>query len=147
MAELFDAEGRPVDAFIELVESSGPVSPRYQYATHGVVRAQADGIRLDWDHRDASGVSSRTGTLSPEVYAALWRSILDALPLGTQLDLTAGLRDRKGISFNWVSLALGSEQSRLDYVISNLEEGSGDARAIAVVRAIKSAVGTRGPGG
>jgi hypothetical protein len=128
------------DARIELIEASGPVSPRFQYATKITVEARSGGLAtVARDHRDATGEHHEEHPLDRAVYDALLAEVLASLPLGEPLDLVAGKRDRKGVSFNHVTVVVGEATARLDYLLSDVDDADGVPRARAVVRAIKRA--------
>ena len=136
---LYDAAGLPLPTRIELVEASGPVSPRFAYATTVVIEASPDvAPRVVRDHRDASGTHHDERALSREAYETLVGTLLTTLPLGTILDLAADKRDRKGVSFNHLSIKVGDSSARLDYLLSDVDEDDGDPRARAVVGALKA---------
>lgn len=125
---------------IELYETSGPVSPRYSYATTIVIEAAADvSPHVVRDHRDASGVHRSESAIDRDAYDTLVAAVLASLPLGKPLDLAAAKRDRKGISFNHVVVLVGDESTRLDYLLSDIDEDDGDPRAREIVDAIKRA--------
>jgi hypothetical protein len=136
---------------IELVEASGPVSPRHSYTT--TIALSLDALdtpaanrpgapaRVLCDHRDASGAHHDEQELDRAAYVALLAELLVTLPLGAPLDLAGAKRDRKGISFNHVAITVEGASTRLDYVLSDLDEEDGDPRARAVVSLVKHAAG------
>ncbi len=144
---LFDAAGTPIVARIELVEASGPVAPRHSYRTKVVVEASPTiAPRIVRDHRDASGEHHHESALDRAAYEELFAEVLASLPLGESRDLAAPLRDRKGVSFNHVAVAVGDASSRLDYVLSQVDEDetNSDPRARTVVDALKRAASASG---
>ena len=129
---------------IELVEASGPVSPRHSYATKIVISSAPtsegdDAVHVVRDHRDASGTHHDERVIERAAYDALLAGVLASLPLGAPIDLAAAKRDRKGISFNHVVVVVGDASTRLDYLLSDLDEDDGDPRARAVVSLLKGA--------
>jgi hypothetical protein len=90
------------------------------------------------DRRDSSGTTTRTGILTQDRYQALGRQLGILLPLGTHLDLVGELRTRKGISFNFVTISYAAGESRLEYLLSQLDEAEGNPTARAVVNLLKS---------
>jgi len=128
---------------IELVEASGPVSPRHSYATTIVLSfaptSEGGDAHIVRDHRDASGTHHHEGAVDRSTYEALLRELLASLPLGAPIDLVATKRDRKGISCNHVTVVVGEASTRLDYVLSDIDEDDGDPRARAVVSLLKGA--------
>ena len=140
MSELFDADGAPRAVRIELVESSGPVSPRFQHRTLILIEAgPALAPRIVRDHRDVSGERHDERPLGRATYEDIVCGVLRALPLGEARDLTSGKRDRKGISFNHVAITIAAASARLDYLLEDLDEDDGDPQARAVVGAVKAA--------
>lgn len=135
---------------IELVEASGPVSPRHSYATtiaFSLAATPRDApAHVVRDHRDASGKHHDEGALERAAYDALLAEVLASLPLGAPLDLASAKRDRKGVSFNHVVVEVGEASTRLDYLLSDLDEDDGDPRARAIVTFVKDAA-NRGLGG
>lgn len=123
---------------IELVETSGPVSPRHSYATTIVIAGDVP-LHVIRDHHDASGAHRSEHAIDRDAYDQLLAVVLASLPLGEPLDLAATKRDRKGISFNHVTVVVGDASTRLDYVLSDIDEDDGDQRARGVVEAIKHA--------
>lgn len=123
---------------VDLAESSGPVSPRHQYSTRIRIQDSGAGARVAWEHRDAGGRREGAADLSPGSWAALVDLLRAQLPPGTVRDLAAAFRDRKGISFNAVTVAWAEAPARLDYLLSHLEDPGGDAVARAVVAAVKA---------
>jgi hypothetical protein len=127
---------------IELVEASGPVSPRHSYATTIVITCDATpGViaRAVRDHRDANGEHHHERALDRAAYDALLGDLVAVLPLGAPIDLAASKRDRKGISFNHVVVVVGDAATRLDYLLSDLDEDHGDPRARSAVALVKGA--------
>ena len=129
---------------IELVEASGPVSPRHSYTTTIVLSLAptsegGEAAHVVRDHRDASGTHHDEGSVDRSTYDALLAELLAALPLGAPIDLARTKRDRKGISFNHVVLVVGDASTRLDYVLSDIDEDDGDPRARRVVSLLKGA--------
>ena len=128
------------EARIELVEASGPVAPRFQYTTKIIVEARPGGSpTVVRDHRDATGTHHDEHGLDPAAYEALLAEVLAVLPLGEALDLVSARRDRKGVSFNHVTVLVGDASTRLDYLLSDIDDDDGLAQARAVVGAIKRA--------
>jgi hypothetical protein len=127
---------------IELVEASGPVSPRHSYKTTIALSFEASpGLvaRVVRDHRDASGAHHDDREIDRAAYEAILAEVLVTLPLRAPLDLVGAKRDRKGISFNHLIVVVGDASTRLDYLLSDLDEDDGDPRARAVVALVKRA--------
>ena len=128
---------------IELVEASGPVSPRHSYKTTIALSLDTTppgvAAHVVCDRRDASGEHHDEREIDRAVYEAILAELLLSLPLGAPLDLVGTKRDRKGISFNHVVVVVGDASTRLDYLLSDLDEDDGDPRARAVVSLVKRA--------
>ena len=129
---------------IELVEASGPVSPRFRYRTRITIEwASGAAATLVRDHRDAAGDHHDERELDLAAHEVLVSEVLSSLPLGAPLDLVSSKRDRKGVSFNHVHVVVGEASTRLDYLLSDLDDDDGVPQARAVVHAIKRAAGER----
>jgi hypothetical protein len=124
---------------IELDESSGPVSPKFQYELHVVIVPNADGAAATIRHRTAKGLAEITHSIAQPQLATLMTELVKRLPLGKDVDLIADLRKRKGISFNYVRIDKGTEHARVDYTLSQLESGA-QPDLTAAVEAIKAIV-------
>jgi len=121
----------PVDR-LELVDGSGPVSPKHQFATKIVV----EGKKAVREHRDTNGTVKDERELSDADWAALVDAIAAVVPLGTTLDLVgAEKRRNKGVAFNSLRLVARGSETRIDYLPSHLED---DAKLAAVVERIKT---------
>ena len=127
----------PPQVLVELQESSGPLAPRYQHSTRIKVLRVGSEPRVAWELRDVQGLREDNRLLTELRLEKLNGILREALPPGTRLDLAAEFRDRKGISFNSVTVDWPEAPSRLDYLLSHLEEPGGNPTAQAVVRAIK----------
>lgn len=103
------------------------------------LRARHPRPRAVRDHRDASGEHHDERAIDRATYDALLGELLALVPLGAPLDLTATKRDRKGISFNHVAVVVGDGSTRIDYVLSDLDEDDGDPRARTAVALVKRA--------
>ena len=134
---LYDG-GVLVPAHLELCESSGPVSPRFQYEINVSIEAAEGSITLSYDERQGA---TRTATPQPqpvsaEAYARLWEKLAALDALGQHGDLVGPSRDRVGVSFNHVTLRLGTAEARTDYLLPDVEEPA-NQRLAAIVQALK----------
>lgn len=118
---------------IELDESSGPVSPKFQYSLH--VEISADGAKIR--HKTQKGVVELTHVLDPARLAALCDELDRRVPKGA--DLIGAMRTRIGISFNVLSIARGAATARVDYLLSQAEDGA-HSDLTAAIKAIKAIV-------
>jgi hypothetical protein len=127
---------------IELVDASGPVSPRFQRATTIAIDAGDADAAWTREHRDAGGATRTTGTLTRAAFDALVAAIARELAPGTALDLVGAKRANVGVAFNHVEVRCGGATTRVDYLPSHVDEHAGDPRVIAIVAAIAAAVRT-----
>ena len=130
---LVNDNGELLPARLELQESSGPVSPRYQYTTRVLVTceppASAPVLKIEHVAEYSGGVPAvDVHTFEPlerDRYQRLWADLLaqDVFALGG--DLAADRRNRTGVSFNHVEIVLGdpektSTRMRFDYLLPQL---------------------------
>jgi hypothetical protein len=146
---LADGSGELLPARITLWESSGPVSPRYQYTTRVVVTVlpPAAAPSLAIDHTTGGEPAHEVHTAEPlarDRYERLWADLFaqDVFALGG--DLAANLRDRVGVSFNHVEVVLGDPEHdgarmRFDYLLPMLRLPANQQRR-TVVDILKSLV-------
>lgn len=116
---------RPVK--IELVESSGPVSPRYQWSTRVVIEGEGASLTLRFEDRrageDGTPVSVRVEeALPPAGYERLLADLLAADAVSLSHDFVGEeKRKRVGVSFNHVEIAVGDAlRCRIDYLVSDV---------------------------
>ena len=126
------------NARISLSDASGPVAPRHAHRETIVVTATSNGATVERDRHDASGDHHDSRTLTTEVYEARKGALLAELPLGTTLDLVGEKALNKGVSVNRVAIEIDGAAARLDYLSSHLDEDDGDARARAIVAAVRA---------
>ncbi len=115
---------------IELFESAGPVSPKYQYITHVKITAKKERIELSYMNRSKymDGKPEKhtdfTRQLTPEEYESLWRELEAGDVFSLNRDWVGPtLRRRKGISFNFFEIKLGSGRGvRFDYLTRQREK-------------------------
>jgi hypothetical protein len=144
--------GELLPARLELSESSGPVSPRYQYTTRVVITveppATAPLLAIEHVADYVGGVPAfevhTSEPLSKDRYEQLWADLLaqDVFALGG--DLASAKRDRTGVSFNHVEIVLGDpgqggSRVRFDYLLPQLQDPA-NARHLAVVESLKSLI-------
>jgi len=127
---------------IELVESSGPVSPRFRWSIHVVLTVDDAGGDLTVEAKGPPhGTVRRRERIEHAAIEALWRT-LEAQKVRAQGgDLVGALRSRVGVSFNHLKIALeGDHEVRLDYLLAQLGEQENAARR-AIVDAVKTLAG------
>jgi len=123
---------------VALDESSGPVSPRFQYSLHVEISAgNGGGATLAFDHKTPKGRTGGTFPITAERYGALCDELSSRV--GESVDLVGDMRHRKGISFNVLEVVLGAATTRVDYLLTHLEDGA-HANLVAAVDAIKKLV-------
>ena len=142
---LVDGSGELLPARIELWESSGPVSPRYQYKISVVVAVTAAAApTLAIDHTTGGEPAIDVHSAEPmarDRYEKLWADLFaqDVFALGG--DLAADKRNRTGVSFNHVEVVLGDPghagaRMRFDYLLPQLDLPENQQRH-AVVEILK----------
>jgi len=127
---------------IELVDASGPVSPRFQHATTIAIESADGGAPAAWtrDHRDAAGATRATGTLTRAAFDELVAAIAREIAPGTTLDLVGAKRGNVGVAFNHIEVACGGVTTRVDYLPSHADADHGDSRVRAIIAAITAAL-------
>jgi hypothetical protein len=116
-------------ARVELTESSGPVSPRYQYTLHLIVERTDGGAKVTWERTGKDAGRNET-TLSSEGARALFEELakLGAEKIGG--DFIGEKRKNKGVSFNAVDIAFDDgTKLRCDYLVSQLDDDDFAPRA------------------
>ena len=121
------------DVRIELEESSGPVSPKFQYSLHVEISGLVAKIR----RKTQKGLLEVTHTIDAGELAALCAELDKRVPKSA--DLIGEMRKRVGISFNFLSIAKGASTTRVDYLLSQAEDGA-HADLTAAIEAIKAIV-------
>lgn len=129
-----------IPSLVELQESSGPVSPVYQF--HTLIRVEATGAELrekiedlrGWEDGDFRQIIRREGPLSAALYEALWADLLamGALDLGGDLRGAAG--PRIGASSNRLLLRLATREAEICYGSKDLSRSRNEAQARVVER-------------
>lgn len=139
---------RPVK--IELVESSGPVSPRYQWSTRVLVDGEGDVVTLHFEDRRASDDGTPvTVKVEQALPAAGWERLLADLLAADAGSLShdfigAEKRKRIGVSFNHVEIAVGDKlRCRIDYLVSDVAkpELEKHRKVIEILRAARTYLG------
>jgi hypothetical protein len=130
--------GKLQKVHIELTESSGPVSPMFQYDIHALVEGDEAGLSLSYDEDGAREISFKRPFSQAEL-DALWAKLIDAdaFSLGAALD-DAG-RARTGVSFNTLEIVVGGAVSlRLEYTTNQLKlpEEAARKRVVDLVKAL-----------
>jgi hypothetical protein len=138
MMPLYDAAGAPVAFEITLDESSGPVSPRFQYTLR--VRIWSDGGVVRAERSERSGVPKTTtessGELAKDAALALWRLLDENDAVARGADLVGDRRGNTGVSINTLAIRVGDRRTQVDYLLTALKDPAHAALA-AVVAAVK----------
>jgi hypothetical protein len=111
---------------IELVETSGPVSPAYHYALRIRLYSEGNAIWLDYkETRKKSGLDIQFVT---QLECADFEKVLkklrriDFVKSNSSADFVGNARTKVGISFNWLTLFVEPDINlRVDYPLSAIE--------------------------
>ncbi len=127
---------------IELVESSGPVSPRYQYTIHVRLYVSETAVWLDYNDSRKSGNGKPVRFLREIGIADVKKIVrklerLDFVKSNTGQDFTRDVRSRVGISFNWLTIRIDPKTDlRIDYLLADFERDdfADYAKAIDIIK-------------
>ncbi len=124
-----DSNGNLVSINIELFESSGPVSPAYQYNLNLNLKSEGNNLHLKYSHKGkyVSGVPEKNVAIDEMIpkdkAIKLISLLLDLNPLGINVDLPENIKNNVGISFNELNLQIGSnEKTKILYTLSDLKK-------------------------
>jgi len=128
---------------VELDESSGPTSPRFQYAL--TVAVWCDGGPVHAVREERSGSPRRkihaSGELSREAAEKLVRALEKHDALSRAFDHVGDAQDDKGHSCNRLVVHVGEARAEVHYLLRTLEKPKHTAEA-EIVKAIKEAAAT-----
>ena len=124
---LFEGD-KPLAARLELVESSGPVSPAHQYFVKLQLIAGPAGLKLrrdlkrDWKDGSFQTCIDDEVTVDRAVYEQLWADLLAAGAFSPtpQAPAREATKARVGVSHNHLTLQLGSQKTRVEFRTSDL---------------------------
>jgi hypothetical protein len=123
-------------------ESSGPVSPAFQYRIDLEINAEDAGANVSCEiKRGADAPVSKQQKISNEQFSELWSKLAaqDVLKLNADL-IGDEKRRRVGVSFNSFELEMpNGERVRFDYLRAQLEQPE-YARFRAVIEALRAFV-------
>lgn len=130
---------------IELVESSGPVSPKYHYSTRIIFYSSGNSARIDYSdvRKYLKGRPAQPVKFIRDIDAAdagkIVRKIqrLDFVKSNSSADFIGSARSRTGISFNRLTVAIGPDTDlSVDYLLEDYErdEFAGFDKAIDIVK-------------
>jgi hypothetical protein len=127
---------------IELYESSGPVSPRYQFNTHILI----NNTNLNYkDEREFQGGKALNKTefvkkLSNDQLEDILSEIINSNIAEQHKDFIGEKRKNVGVSFNYLELIIGGKLNiRIDYLLSDLksDEFSGYNIILNIIKDLK----------
>ncbi|HRG77511.1 MAG TPA: hypothetical protein PLX69_23325 [Leptospiraceae bacterium] len=128
---LTDEKGILVPVKIELVESSGPVSPPYQFNLSIVLNNEGNCLRIHYSYEGkfiAGEAQDRKviDELIPKDKALKFlNSLLDLDALGVNKELDEDKKNNVGISFNELNIQIGAKnKSKILYTLSDLDEST-----------------------
>jgi len=111
---------------IELVETSGPVSPAYHYTLRIRLYSEGNAIWLDYTEiRKKSAISVQFVTqIEFFDFEKLLKKLrrLDFVKSNSSADFVGNSKEKVGISFNWLTLFVEPDiDLRVDYLLSAIE--------------------------
>jgi hypothetical protein len=130
---IVDADGILLSVRIELVETSGPVSPAFQYRTHIVLYTENNVIcyEYDDDRQFQNGKPQQSIHALNQLKQSQFMKILqliykmDSFQQGTDVDFIGDVRNKIGISFNYMTVCIGADiKFRVDYLLSSYDNAA-----------------------
>jgi hypothetical protein len=119
-----DASLRKIE--IELVETSGPVSPAYHYTLR--IRLYSEGKTIWLDYKETRKKSGLNVQFVTQLESANFEKVLkklrrlDFVKSNSSVDFVGNARTKVGISFNWLTLLVEPDINlRVDYPLSAIE--------------------------
>ncbi len=126
---LFDSHGNLVPVYIELIESSGPVSPMYQFDLNIVLKNEGSGLRIRYSYKGkfVAGEPEEKKTIDELIpkdkSIKILNALLDLNALGINVELSDDIKNNVGISFNELSLQMGAkDKTKILYTLGDLDE-------------------------
>jgi hypothetical protein len=136
-------DGRFVPFRVELDESSGPTSPRFQYTL--TVAVWCDGGPVHAVREERSGSPRRkihaAGELSHEAARKLVETLEAKNALSRGFDHVGEAHENKDLSCNRLVIQVGEARAEVHYLLRTLEKAKHAAEA-EIVKAIKEAAAT-----
>ncbi len=127
---IVDVDGILIPARIELFETSGPVSPAYQYRTQIVLYTENNEIRYNYDD-DRKFINGKPlqsihihNQLKPGKFLKIVQQIykMEGYQQGKDADFIGSGRNKIGISFNYMTVCIGTDiKFRVDYLLSSYD--------------------------
>ena len=128
---LTDEKGNLVSVKIELVESSGPVSPPYQFNLNLVLNNEGNCLRIHYSYEgqfiagEAQDKKVIDELIPNDKALKFLNSLLDLNALGLSKELGEDTKNNVGISFNELNIQIGAkDKSKILYTLRDLDEST-----------------------
>ena len=128
---LTDEKGNLVSVKIELVESSGPVSPPYQFNLNLVLNNEGNCLRIHYSYEgqfiagEAQDKKVIDELIPNDKALKFLNSLLDFDALGVSKELDEDTKNSVGISFNELNIQIGAkDKSKILYTLGDLDEST-----------------------
>ena len=128
---LTDEKGNLVSVKIELVESSGPVSPPYQFNLNLVLNNEGNCLRIHYSYEgqfiagEAQDKKVIDELIPNDKALKFLNSLLDLNALGLSKELGEDTKNNVGISFNELNIQIGAkDKSKILYTLGDLDEST-----------------------
>lgn len=144
---LIDEQGNLVPVKIELVESSGPVSPPYQFNLSIVLNNEGNGLRIHYSYEgnfiagEAQDKKVIDELIPKDKALKFLNSLLDLDALGVNKELNDDIKNNVGISFNELNIQIGAkDKSQILYILGDLDESTfaKEAKIIEFIKKLES---------
>lgn len=126
---LFDSQGNLIPIQIELVESSGPVSPLYQFDLNIILKNEGSGLRIRYSYKgkfvagEPEEQKNIDELIPKDKSIKILNSLLDLNALGINVELNDEIKNNVGISFNELSFQMGAkDKTKILYTLGDLDE-------------------------
>jgi|GEM_PF-1993561 hypothetical protein len=128
---LTDEKGNLVSVKIELVESSGPVSPPYQFNLNLVLNNEGNCLRIHYSYEgkfiagEAQDKKIIDELIPKDKALKFLNCLLDLNALGLSKELGEDTKNNVGISFNELNIQIGAkDKSKILYTLGDLDEST-----------------------
>lgn len=144
---LTDEKGNLVSVKIELVESSGPVSPPYQFNLNLVLNNEGNCLRIHYSYEgkfiagEAQDKKVIDELIPKDKALKFLNSLLDLNALGLSKELGEDKKNNVGISFNELNIQIGAkDNSKILYTLSDLDESTftKEANIIGLIKKLEN---------
>jgi hypothetical protein len=126
---LIDAQGNLIPINIELIESSGPVSPPYQFYLEIAIKNEGSGLRMQYSYKgkfiagEPEEKKNIDELIPKDKSIKILESLLDLNALGINVELSEDVKNNVGISFNEFNLQIGAkDKTKILYTLGDLDE-------------------------